>query len=633
MKKSVNQSNSNSIFNDSIRKGSTRSTSNKNIKNKDAKITDYLIISHVQDTTYVDTTLTIAKDYKFNYLRKDNFELMPFANLGQTYNTLSYNFESTSLMPGIGANAKHFNYMEIDDIKYYHVPTPLTELFYKSGFEQGQVLDAFFTVNTSKQFNFSIGYKGNRSLGKYQHILSSSGNFRFTTSYKTKNSRYFVNAHFVSQDILNQENGGLQDDNVAFFESGEDAFKDRGVLEVNFENAENILRGKRFYLNHTYNLIQKKDSLSRNTLSINHIINLDDKYYQFEQNASNDFFGESFRSSSLRDKVTLENLYNKLQLNYGNDIIGNLQFNVSHNNFNYGYDKLVILNGSSITNRLKGNVVAIGGAYQKKINGFNLKGALGVNVTGDLEGNYLNALTSYSFNDDIKVGAQININSKAPNYNTQLYQSSYLNYNWQNDFSNIQTKQLSFNLKSNKLVNADLDISTINDFVYFSKEETSKLVKPFQNNESITYLRLKLQKAITYRNFTLDNTIMYQNVKDNNQVFNMPEIVTRNTLYYSNHLFNKAMFLQTGITLKYFSDYNMNGYDPLLGEFYSQSTEKFGGFPMLDFFINAKIRQTRIFLKAEHFNSSFTGYNYYSAPNHPYRDFTVRFGIVWNFFL
>ena len=77
----------------------------------------------------------------------------------------------------------------------------------------------------------------------------------------------------------------------------------------------------------------------------------------------------------------------------------------------------------------------------------------------------------------------------------------------------------------------------------------------------------------------------------------------------------------------------MNGYDPLLAEFYVQNDRELGDFPRLDFFVNAKIRQTRIYLKAEHFNSSFTGYNYYSSPNTIYRDFTVRFGIVWNFFL
>ena len=32
-------------------------------KEKRAKITDYLIISHVNDTTYLDTTLSIKKEY------------------------------------------------------------------------------------------------------------------------------------------------------------------------------------------------------------------------------------------------------------------------------------------------------------------------------------------------------------------------------------------------------------------------------------------------------------------------------------------------------------------------------------------------------------------------------------------
>ena len=126
---------------------------------------------------------------------------------------------------------------------------------------------------------------------------------------------------------------------------------------------------------------------------------------------------------------------------------------------------------------------------------------------------------------------------------------------------------------------------------------------------------------------------MYQNVFQGNEYINIPEINTRHSIYYSDHLFKKAMYLQTGITLSYFSKYNMNAYDPVIAEFYVQNEAKLGGFPRLDLFVNAKIQQTRIFLKAEHFNSSMTGYNFYSAPNYPYRDFIIRFGIVWNFFL
>ena len=73
-------------------------------------------------------------------------------------------------------------------------------------FEQGQLLDSFFTVNTSPQFNFSIAYKGLRSLGKYQHILTSTGNFRFTFNYKNKSKRYNARAHIVTQDQFNEEN-------------------------------------------------------------------------------------------------------------------------------------------------------------------------------------------------------------------------------------------------------------------------------------------------------------------------------------------------------------------------------------------------------------------------------------------
>lgn len=621
-------------INDSLGKGERRKRSSKIIKNKEAKIEDYKIISRENDTTYVDTTLTIYKDYKFNYLRKDDFDVLPFSNLGQTYNSLSYNFSSNNLMPSFGARARHFNYMEIDDINYYYMPTPFTELMYKTAFEQGQLLDAFFTVNTSKQFNFSIAYKGMRSLGKYQHILTSTGNFRFTTNYKTKNKRYNARAHIVMQDLFNEENGGIRDDDLVNFESGNPEFIDRSVFDPTFENAENTLEGKRFHLDHSYNLIQQKDSLNTNTLSIGNIVSFEDKFYQFNQTTQNDFFGDAFVNSSLRDRVTLEDFYVQVNAKYYNQNLGQLKFNITYNNFNYGYNSIVSLGGNQITNRLKGDLISVGGEYKNRIGEFLIYGRFGINVAGDFDGNFFSGKAGYSINKDALIEASININSKAPNYNFLLYQSDYINYNWVNNYNNIETRQLAFQLKSKKLVDIELDYTSIDDFTYFEKSNgDNNLVKPNQFNETINYFRVKISKELKYNKFTLNNTIRYQNVLDGEGVINVPEIVTRNTLYYSNHFFKNALFLQTGVTFSYFTKFNMNAYDPLLAEFYVQNQNELGGFPRLDFFINAKIKQTRIFLKAEHLNSSFTGYNFYSAPNYPYRDFVVRFGIVWNFFL
>jgi hypothetical protein len=381
-------------------------------------------------------------------------------------------------------------------------------------------------------------------------------------------------------------------------------------------------------------LIKQADSLQNNTVRIGNHLFLEDKYYQFWQTSQNTaYFGEAF-NTSINDKVTLEDFNARGYVNYYNDILGDLQFNLDYHNYNYGYNKLVVLDNETIVNRIKGSFIKVGGSYKKKIGGFELDGELGINLTDTFKGNFLNAKASYDLSEDFSVEGILNSSSSLPNYNFLLYQSDYVNYNWDNtdSFKNQNTQLIGFELKSQKIINISADYSTINNYTYFSKNPEGN-VKPFQSNGTINYLRLKVNKEIRLGHFALDNTIMYQNVLNGNNELNVPELISRNTFYYSNHLFKKAMFLQTGVTLNYFTEYNMNAYDPLLAEFYVQNDTKLGGFPRLDFFIDAKIRQTRIFLKAEHFNASFTGYNYYSAPNYPYRDFIVRFGLVWNFFL
>ena len=130
---------------------------NKSIRSSKPPIDLYKIYSLNKDTTYVDTSLTIQSEYKYNLLKKDIFGLLPFSNEGQTYNTLDFGLIKKRLQPNMGFTAKHFNYIEANDVQYYSVPTPLTDLYYKTVMEQGQSLDAFLTVNTKENFNFSIG--------------------------------------------------------------------------------------------------------------------------------------------------------------------------------------------------------------------------------------------------------------------------------------------------------------------------------------------------------------------------------------------------------------------------------------------------------------------------------------------
>ena len=84
---------------------------NSNVKVKlsgKTKYTDYKVISFRKDTTYIDTTLTIQKHYRSNFLRKDNFGLLAFHNIGQQFNHLSYRFDNLNTVPDIGFRAKQF---------------------------------------------------------------------------------------------------------------------------------------------------------------------------------------------------------------------------------------------------------------------------------------------------------------------------------------------------------------------------------------------------------------------------------------------------------------------------------------------------------------------------------------------
>jgi hypothetical protein len=606
-------------------------------------IENYKIITHGRDTTLVDTSLTIQKDYLYNYLRRDYFELLPLANVGQPYNRLGVDLNKTKWLPQLGGRARHFNYYEIEDIDYYNVATPLTELMFKTTFERGQLLDAMLTFNTSPQLNFSIAYKGFRSLGKYREDEVQSGNFRTTVNYVTKNGGYRVRAHYTSQDIRGQENGGFLDREDQF-ESKDPEFSDRSRIDVLFTGVGNRLNGKRYYLDHKLRLLGgKRDSLrEQGSLNLAHSFSYESKYYQYVQENTNPYFGVQL-FQPIDDKATLKSYYNQFRLELENRILGSLEASVTLYDYSYYFSSIVQTENVVIPNRLEGEELIGGAAWKKDFGGVLLEAEGGLGISGDLTGSFLDASVDLRLGEDFNFRAGVHHSARKPDFNYLLYQSDYLNYNWDNSstFENEQVQSVYAGIRSDTWGNLEAQYSSADNYSFFrsiadasqiEEGEERAFVRPFQQAERINQIRVKYQKEFRWRKWSFDNTLLYQEVDQSEEVLNVPSLVTRNTIYFSSDVFEKAMFIQTGITFKYFTEYYMNSYNPLMAEFYVQDREKVGGFPLLDFFINARVRSARIYLKAEHFNSSFTGNNFFAAPNYPYRDFVIRFGLVWNFF-
>ena len=629
-------------------------------------ITDYKYFFSNGIEKSVDTTLTIYKDYKFNFLRRDDFELLSFANVGQTYNKLGYNFNERFRLPQIGAKAKHFNYFEKEDIQYFNLPTPYTELFAKSTFEQGQILDAIVSLNLTPQYNFMIAHKGYKSLGKYQSVRARGNQFRFSSNYNSKNNLTRWRIHFTSQNIFNQENGGLSKDAIYFFEQapnyfvvddyGEpiinedgtnemvyyDGFLDRSRLDAKIF-SESSLYSKRFLSDFKRSIIYNKDR-ETSILSIGYEFTHEYKKLEYIDNRSSAIFGET-KENAINDKSRMFFQENRLYLESNLNKLGELYLSfglIKWENSYKDYEGEL----SDLVNILNKNQSNIDLRWSRIFPKMSFDFEYGNTLKSELSSNFLKFNIALTPLKNINTKVYLSKSERSPNFNFILFRSAYNYYNWYNEsLENENISNASFEISYKKLVKIKADYYTIDNYTFFKENANNidgeiddfRYASPFQSQDQIKYYKIKLENHNKLGKFAIINTVQYQKKEQNIELneletLNVPEWLTRNTLLFSTDAFNKALYLQTGITFNYFTKFYADYYNPLISELVTQNYKMIGDYPRFDFFVNAKIERTRIFVKVEHLNSSSTGYDYYSDPFNPYRDLSVRFGVVWNFF-
>lgn len=605
---------------------------------KTAKINQYALITLDKDSSFVDTSLSMKSDYIQNYLRKDRFGFLPFSNDGSYSSILHFGATKANSLPSMGFSAKHQNYVQIEDVNYYSMATPFTDLFFKTTQQQGQNTNVLISVNTSPKFNFSVEYRGIRSLGKYINEQATSGNFKFTASYAALNSRYTAFFHFTGQDLTNGENGGIT--SITNFESENTDYTKRARLQVFLKDAKTILKGKRFFYDHSFRINTKN---KQNNLYLNHQVVYENKFFTYNQKTvqssldgtTNFFnrFGTSYLSSNIDDSTNFNSLYNKLGATFENKTLGKFTFFIDDYRNNQYYDKVLQLDAQLIPNSISNTINTVGGQYlyqkTKWTGKFLISNAISNQQTRTLE-----AVLNYKHSPQSSFKFEYSNTSKAPNNIFNLLQSSYVDYNWSNNFNNTNTNTLQASAAT-KYINATVQILSVDNYLYFKDIATitnQQTIKPFQYSNVINYLSATLSKEITYHKFGLDATVLYQKVDQKDPILNLPEITLRSSIYFKNKFFKNNLQLQTGFTINYFTSHYANDFNPITSEFFVQTNRQIGNFPLIDFFVNGRIRQTRIFFKAEHFNSAMTGNNFYATPNSPYRDFVIRFGIAWNFF-
>lgn len=594
---------------------------------------DYKMINYYQDTIQVDTTLTIQKYFKHNYTQQDDFEWLAFANQGQTFNKLGYHFTNNRITPKLGIEAKQFNFYNVEDINYFHVPTPTTILNYRSGFS-GQYLNSLFTTNFGKFNNVALNYKGLRSQGDYQRVRTSHVNFSFIYSYFNPAKRYQFRSHIISQDLSNFENGGITENSIVGFKTNNPDFSTRTRVNVNLSGSESILKTTRYYYEHELRITNSKDSLKQNltNLKLGHHINYEKSKYNFTS-TDTEFFDENTEifgsriNDETNDNTQFSEIENQVYLKFNSPwILGNFKVFNSLYNFEQKYDSILTIDTKTIPRTKTTSYTSVGATWNGKLKGVFLNGYAEQVISGGDFGSNLHINAGFKLKNNTLARAGIQLKTAAPNTNTMFYQSNFSNFNWNQNFDNIFYRTIYGNIET-KWINIDAYIHQIENYVYYNNNSIAS-----QYNSTVDYLKIKLNNEFKFGKFTLNNTIMYQKLARGNDVFRIPELVTRNTFYYENYFFKgKPLLAQIGVTFKYFTKYYANEFNPVLNEFYIQNNTQIGNYPTFGAFVNGEVRRTRIYFKVENFTDSVTGRNYFATPTNPGRDLSIRLGIVWNF--
>ena len=641
-------------------------------------VSDYKIMFLDGTEKVVDTSLSLDAEYKFNFLREDYFEYLPLPNMGEGFNKLGYDFHEQPFTPQMGARVKHFGYFEKEDVPYYEVPSAYTELFFKSTFQQGQFLDTSLAINTSPKFNIAVSFRGFRSLGKYFSSLSRSRQFRLSTQYQTYNQRYRLRVHQTTQSLENEVNGGLTNDSVYFFENAPnyveaddsgspvldengneqivfyDGFLDRNRLGTQIQ-ADNVLEGKRYFMEHRYQMFPLAKDTTAYKMAVGYSASLENKNYNFNQSRPSAYFFENYEVSNVRDSTSFNTLENKLFVHYKDNELGELKLDLFHHNWDYTLGPNEYEKDSLLANQIKTSQLAAQARWQKELFGVSTSAMGYQSLNKDYATQALSLEVKRHLVKGITLGGSYKYRSQPLNFNFYLVESDYKLYNWDNThLENQQFNTRSAFISHPKWGRIQGEWTSIDNFTFLNNTTLLRnlnekfRVEVLQINKKIDYFKARLDQRIDFGNFSWVNNVQYQKVNQEEDsdallsgpiALNVPEWLVRSTIMLTSSLFNKALFFQSGATFVFFTDYYADQYNPLLAEFVTQNNVKIGEYPRVDFFFNAKIKSSRIFFKLENISSTIehlinidTPYDYYAAPYTPYRDFSIRFGLIWNFF-
>ncbi len=592
-------------------------------------INDYQYQTQFSEKKIFDTAMSFNKTYIFSqYNNRDNFGRVQFANIGSGFNPLSYEVNAEQNLSLLPTN-KSYGILGINDIKYYDVKTPTATFIYHTAMKNGAALQSTYTQNIGKRFNFALDYMGLRSQGFYRNSLSANNNTLFSGHYISKSGDYELFAHYLHQNVNNQENGGIVNDNL--FQSGDSEFRNRDRALVNLASSSSQYSYRRYYLSHQFTPFNAEKFPFR----IRHtIFNQGNKYY-YNQGSLEPYWytsaAEIVNGFPLATKKYSNNFSNTFSLVFDNERF-KLDAGLRYQMLKFGVDQIT-LPTLQIPSEMKENRLgAVGNLQIKLFDKFQVNSFLEISK-GNQFGNYLKTTNNIKFEPikDYFVNAKVNFQSSYPSFNYLANASAYNNFNYfLNDAKNQSVTEIGGNVNL-KWFQTQLfaNYFRVDNYTYFDAA-----AMPRQSANSVNISQIGGDATFSYGKFHLNTRLQFQNVLTNKELLPLPSFIGRANFFFQSKAFKNAAEIQAGLKVYYFSKFATREYFPILNEYILPSADSFsiGGQPIADVYVNMKVKRMFFFIEGQQIGTVISPNKSYTFPHYPVYDFRLNIGILWYLF-
>ncbi len=552
--------------------------------------------------------------------------------------------------------------------RFYHSVTPYFDLHWTTSqrVRNENQLSALYTQNINKKWNVGLRYHLIASDGQYPHSLIKDHSLNPFFSYNgEKYSAYFA---FMRNKFRSEESGGINDSIT----------NDPTFAQALIDEASSVYFNRSIFFSQEYKFgFTKKIVIDDSTTEtsfrelgrINHVLTIDKNYRIYnEVHSLNEYYDSiaNFDDVTTRDSVIMRRMENSLYWTFkeikrpnfkGRLTVGGSLESLKWTNTGLHpeidsinrrtQDTVWISRDTTFYNENYNNVKLYGGIDARtKMFVFSanasyyLGDVLGTsNKVNNFEGNLLISKSIMLGKKKSDIYFKLRVGNYSPTIFQQRYSSNH--YIWKNKFKNVGKTDLRIGLKIPiTRTKAEFAYGLANNYIYYDS-----LVMPQQYTErafSLMSFRLHqnfvIGKHSKVGRLKILNKIVYQLAPtDIQHVIRLPEVSVYHSSFYEMDYFLKVKKLsinvQFGYDVYYSTAYKSLGYSPAVGQFYNSSYGRISGdYPIVNAFINARIKTVLIFFRYENIVNHFSENKFYFLlDRYPINTPDFRFGVSWRF--